>query len=267
MARRERPGQQHRRGHRGGAILQHRAIWSLRLPKRRLTGGTLIAGAFTLLLVGAQHWVAEFWSWQMLWWMRALELPGQFEPAVVRAPNWLSLPAPLIDVQLPAFGPLSAVLHALVAVAVWQLAGRLPDSAKPGAYLLRFAVLIHGAAALYFMAWPASFAHPLLGHIAGGLRQSWMLMLLAPWLHLCTYYLFPFPAWQNVALTALTLLFLLVLAPLQYATHAAVIYLLGLIMMPLLYLLFGVMVPILGFVALYGWGMSWHDPAREPREA
>ena len=267
MARRDRPSQLPRHGHRGGAILQHRAIWSLRLPKRRLAGGTLIALAYTLLLAGGQPWVAEFWGQQMVWWMHALELPGKFVAATVGTPNLLSLPVPVIDLRLGAFGPLGAALHALAAMAVWWLAGWLPDSAKPAAYLLRFAVLIHIASAAYFLLWPASFPRGLMGHVAGGLRQSWLLMLLTPWLHLCTYYLFPFPAWQDAALTALTLLFLLFLAPLQYTAHLAVLHLFGLIMLPLLYLLFGSMLPILGFVALYGWGMSWHDPARAPQEA
>jgi hypothetical protein len=92
-------------------------------------------------------------------------------------------------------------------------------------------------------------------------------MVLTPWLHLCTFYLFPFALWQRFALTALTLAFLFLLAPLQYATHAALVYQLGLMVLPLLHLLFGVMVPILGFVALYGWGMSWHNPESSQKEA
>ena len=148
-----------------------------------------------------------------------------------------------------------------MAAAVWWVAGWLPDFAKPGAYLLRFAVLLHAAAVIYFLCWPASFQHSLMGHVAGGLRQSWALMLVTPWLHYFTFYLLPFAAWQDAALTALTLLYLSILAPLQYATHAALLHLSGPVLMPLLYMLFGVMVPILGIVALYGWGMSWRDPA------
>ena len=256
-----------RRGHRGGAILPHRSIWSLQLPERRLTDGVLIALAVTLALAWLQPWIATFWGEQLVWWMHALELPGQFAGAVIGETALFSIPVPMIDVQsrdTSAFGPAA---HALAAVAVWALAGWLPDSAKPAAFLLRFGVLIHAASVLYFLLWPASFPHSMIGHTGGGLRQTWALMLLTPWLHLCTYYLFPFAVWQRVALTALTLMFLFVLAPLQYASHAALLYQFGLILMPLLHLLFGVMVPILGFVALYGWGMSWHDPSQAPQEA
>ena len=250
------------RGHRGGAILPHRSIWSLRLPKHRLAGGLAIALAFTALLFVLQPGVAQAWARQMVWWMNALALPGQFEMPVETQPNLFSLPVPMIDLRLQDIGLAGAGVHALAAVALWLVAGWLPDSAKPAAFLLRFAVLIHAAAIAYFVFWPGRFPHSLSSHVAGGLRQSWALMLLTPWLHLCTFYLFPFAVWQRVAVTAVTLLFLFVLAPLQYASHAALLYLLGLIALPLLYLLFGVMVPILGLVALYGWGMSWHDPAQ-----
>ena len=258
--------QPQRPDHRGGLVLPHRSIWSLRLPKRRLACGLLIALAFTLLLALGEQAIAAAWALQLVWWMQALDLPGQFTLPPAGTASLFSLPVPLIDVHLRDAGMPATATHGLAAVVLWALAGWLPDSAKPAAYLLRFALLIHAAAILYFLCWPARFPHPLSSHIEGGLRQCWSLMLVTPWLHLCTYYLFPFAAWQRVALTAVTLLFLFVLAPLQFASHAALVYLLGAIMMPLLFLLFGVMVPLLGLVALYGWGMSWHDPARFAQE-
>ena len=259
--------QAQRPGHRGGPGVLHRSIWSLRLPKRRLACGLLIALAFTLLLTLGKQEIAAVWAQQLIGWMQALGLPGQFTPAAAGPSGLFSLPVPLIDVQLRDLGRLATATHALAALAVWALAGWLPDRAKPVTYLLRFAVLIHTASIVYFWYWPARFLHPLSSHIEGGLRQAWALMLVTPWLHLCMYYLFPFAVWRRVALTAATLLFLFVLTPLQYATHAALVYQLGLIMSPLLYMLFGVMVPMLGLVALYGWGMSWHTPSRSAQEA
>ena len=251
-----------RPGQRGSAGLQHRSIWSLRLPKRRLAGGLLIALGFTLLLALAKHEIATAWGRQLIAWMHALEVPGMFVPDDAASTDMFSLPVPLIDVQLRDLGMLAIAAHALAALLIWVLSGWLPDAARPLSYLLRFAVLIHAAAIVYFWFWPASFPHPLSNHVAGGLRQSWALMLVTPWLHLCMYYIFPFAVWQGVALTTVTLLFLFVLTPLQYACHAALVYGLGPIMSPLLYMLFGVMVPMLGLVALYGWGMSWGSPSR-----
>ena len=264
------------RGHRGGAILQHRSIWSLHLPWHRLAVGLLIALGFTGLLALLQAPLAAFWDWQILAWLQGLGLggpAGATDPATDLATNLatdltdaslFSLPLPQVDLAMSDLGNVGLAAHALACVALWVAAGWLPDAAKPGAYVLRFAVLIHGASVLYFGLWPGSFTHTLGGHVSAGLRQSWMLLLLTPWLHLCTYYLFPFPLWQRLAVTGVTLLYLALLAPLQYTTHALLLVLAGPVLMPLLHLLFGVMVPILGLVALYGWGMSWHDPHRKP---
>ena len=227
------------RGHRGGAILPHRSIWRLRWAPRRLVGGVLIALFFTAVLGFGQTAVATLWGQQMVWWMQALALSGQFALPDLAGIGLLAMPVPLIDLRLADPRPLALAGHALACAGLWLVAGWLPDSAKPGAYLLRFAVLIHSASLLYFWLWPARFPHSLISHIGGGLRQSWVLMLLTPWLHLFTYYLFPFAVWQRLLLTALTLTYLALLAPLQYASHAALL------------------------VALYGWGMSWHDPARD----
>ena len=251
------------RGHRGGAILPHRAIWRLHWAPRRLVGGMLIALFFTAVLGFGQTAVATLWGEQMVWWMQALALPGQFALPDLTGLHLLAMPVPLIDPRLADPRPLALTGHALACISLWLAAGWLPDSAKPGAYLLRFAVLIHSASLLYFWLWPASFPHSLINLIGGGLRQTWVLLLLTPWLHLFTYYLFPFAVWQRLLLTTLTLAYLALLAPLQYTSHVALLMALGTVTMPLLHLLFGVMVPILGLVALYGWGMSWHDPARE----
>jgi hypothetical protein len=266
MSRKTRPSHlhMHRSGHRGGRILPHRSIFSLQLPLHRLGVGLLIALGCTALLALAQPLVEQAWGAQMVWWMQGLGLAGQFQPTMPGDADLFSLAVPLIDVLLPDVGPAALTVHALIAVALWISAGWLPDPAKPAAYLLRFAVIIHATAIVYFLLWPGSFPHSGISHAAGGLRQNWALMLLTPWLHLCTYYLFPFAFWQRVAVTAATVLFLFVLTPLQYASHAALLSVLGLVAMPVLHLLFGVMVPILGLVALYGWAMSWYDPAPVP---
>ncbi len=253
------------RGHRGGEILPHRSIWSLQLPRTRLWSGALLAAAFTLLLAALQPWIASVWSAELTWWMHALELPGQFEAARIGARDLVSMPVPMIDVRLRDMSAAAMGLHAVAAVALWIGSGWLPDGLRPAAFLLRFAVLIHAMAIGYFLLWPASFPHSLSSHVAGGLRQIWALMLLTPWLHLCIHYLFPFAAWQRAALTATTLLFLFVLAPLLFASHTALLHALGVVAMPVLHLLLGVMVPIVGFVALYGWAMSWgRGPAPDP---
>ena len=246
-----------RMGHRGKVILPHRAIGQLDSPAARLAIGGGIAGLFTLALLALRGPIAAGWSATLVSWLQALNLAGLNVIAAAPAEDWMSLSLPTIE--LPLLPPESGipVLQVGLIVACWWLAGRLPDAAKPGAYLLRFAALIHGLSIAYFSLWPGSFLHSLPEHTGNGFRQTWALMLLTPWIHVATYYVFPFPLRHGLLLTLLTLAYLLVLTPLQYASHAALLYHLGLVFMPLFYLLFGAMLSILGFVALYGWAMSW----------
>jgi hypothetical protein len=249
-----------KRGHLGGAIPQHRAISRLHLPLQRLWIGVALAIALTLLLVWLRPWVAQAWAVEIVWWMQALELLGHFDALGRGGDGVLALAVPFIEVQQVSPDGWVPVWHGLVALCVWWATGRMSDAAKPVAYLLRFAVMIHGAAVVFFIFWPASFPHSVDLHTGSGLRQAWHLMLLAPWIHLATYYLFPFAFWQRCWLTVLTWIFLFVLTPLQYSLHVALVQHMGLVVMPLLHLLFGVMLDIIGFVALYGWAMGWSRP-------
>lgn len=255
------------RGHLGGTIQQHRAIWRLRLPWSRVLGSVALAMVLSALMLWLRPWIALAWGTEMVWWMRALDLPGRFEIMDSGAEGLLALPVPLINVQLRAHDAGGALWQGLGVGLLWWCMGWLPDEAKPVAFFVRLAALVHGAAVLFFVFWPASFVHSLNAHVSSGLRQAWYLMLLTPWVHLATYYLFPFAMWQRGLLSLLTMLFLFVLTPLQYALHTALIARFGLIAMPLLHLLFGVMLAIIGFVALYGWAMGWRGPGQVPDAA
>ena len=241
----------------GRTVLLHRAIGQVHSPAQRMTLGAAIAVLFTALLLLMHADIATAWGNVLSATLRALDLAGLTIWPAQRADGWFSLAVPLVELPAQPQSPGLLMVHACVVALLWWVAGLLPDAGKPGAYLLRFAMLIHGMSVLYFWFWPGSFLHSVPEHTANGLRQTWSLLLLTPWLHLGTYYLFPFPLRQGVALTAITLVYLIVLAPLQYALHAALLHHLGLVVMPLLYLLFGAMLDILGFVALYGWAMSW----------
>jgi hypothetical protein len=235
----------------------HRSMASLPLLLGRVFTGVLLALAFMGLLAWLRPWVADAWMAQFQWWMSALDIPMTATVQMGAAlPMWL-LPVASFELHVPDTDPLTPWMHGLGAVAVWWASARLPDAARPGGYLLRFAVVLHACAIAYFLFWPNSFPHSLYDHTVGGFRQFWVLMLLTPWLHLLIYYLLPFVWWCRIGLTTITLIYLGLLTPLLFAAHAALIHLLGLIVMPLLALLGGLMVAIIGIVALYGWGMSW----------
>lgn len=249
------------RGQDGRAILPHRSIWRLELPLRRIAGGIALAAALSLGLFALRDTIAAGWAIVLVGWLQALGLPGHFDVAPRGDISWFGIALPLIDLRPLPQHDLALPLHAAATAAAWWLGGRLPDAFRPGGYLLRFAALIHGASVAFFAFRAASFPHSLVGHTAEGLRQAWALMLITPWVHLVTYYLFPVAPRQRFLLTLFTLAWLAAAAPLVYTLHAVLLHHLGLVVMPLLQLLFGVMVLIIGFVALYGWAMSWPDDA------
>ena len=135
----------HRDDGRGSAgIPMHRSISSLRLPWYRIGLGVGIAMLFSLALIALHPAIEAAWGAQMVWWMRALELAGQFEPALTADHELFLLAAPLIEPQLPESAWPVLARHALATLAVWVGSGWLPESARPATYLLRFAALIHG---------------------------------------------------------------------------------------------------------------------------
>jgi hypothetical protein len=251
-------GELGRRGHRGGRILLHRSIWGLQLPPGRLWRSSALALGLTALLLGAREAIGRLWSTALLGWLHALALPGRYqlaEPGAADRPWQIAVPQVQLSLNTPQ--DLTLVANAAAVALLWWAAAKLPDAFRPGMYLLRLCVLIHGCSVAFFALWPEHFPHSVQEHLADGFQQCWSLMLLAPWIHLGTFYLFSVSWGQRLALTLLTWAYLLVLAPLLYALHALVISVCGLLAMPLLHLMGGVLVAIVGIVALYGWAMSW----------
>jgi hypothetical protein len=255
------------RGHLGGTIAQHRAMWRQSLPLGRVLQSGLLALAFTGLLLWLRPWVGLAWGGELLWWMRGLRLVGYFAPGDARTAGAFGMVVPVIAPELPLPSAFSPMLHGAVLLLLWWCTGWVSDAAKPLAFFVRLGVLVHAASVVFFMFWSGSFTHHVAGHVGSGLRQTWYLMLATPWIHLLTYYLFPFAAWQRALLTATTLAYLFVLAPLQYALHVALVWHVGLILLPVLNLMFGVMLPVVSVVALYGWAMGWRKRGAEASHA
>ncbi|MDQ5896289.1 MAG: hypothetical protein QG612_375 [Pseudomonadota bacterium] len=249
-------GELRHHGHRGGRIAMHRSIWGLQLPHRRLLKSLLLALLLTGVLLLLREPLAELWSLQLLWWMDHLELAGRFPAALRHGDLPFMIATPAIDFFAETPDPRTLAFNAIGVVALWWASGLLPDAGRPAMYLLRLVAIIHGSAVLFFAVWPASFPHTVREHIGHGLQQCWALMLLAPWIHLPTLWLFDISWWVRLGTTLLTWAWLVLLAPLLYATHALVLHHAGLLAMPLLQLLFGVMIAIIGFVAIYGWAVS-----------
>ncbi len=142
-------------------------------------------------------------------------------------------------------------------LAIFALSFSIGDQYVPLRYLLRLVVMIQSTALFCFAVFPATFPYTATSHIHDGLLLTALLLVLIPWLHALTYYVFGFSVFQKIALTSLTLIYFLVLAPVQYLLHAWLLHHLSLVLLPILYLLFGVLLDMLMLVALYAWAMSW----------
>ena len=256
-------GELHPRGTQDAAASRR----GLRLPRERLAQALLLALALTGLLLLLRPFIATLWADELVWWITRMELSGQASAHLDPAELPFLIATPQVQLFIDAPSTAALMYNAIAVVALWWLAGLLPDAARPAGLLLRAGCVIHGAAVLFFWRWPASFPHAVGEHIGHGLQQCWLLMLLAPWLHLAIHWLHDVGWHHRLTLTLLTWLYLFLLAPLLYATHALVLHAGGLLAMPLLHLMFGVVVAVIGIVALYGWAMSWSTvtPPRLPR--
>ncbi len=274
-----------RRGHRGGAIRPHRALWHVELPAGRVAGALALALAWSLALMALRPLLSQAWSALMLGMLQPLALPGRFAPAPDSPPadaarwlhspqalvDWLAstpwaMPVPQLALQLPATGTPALAAYAVLVLLAWLVAGRLPQALRALADLLRLVALVLMATLAVLAVSADGLAHGAAEHLGGGLRQMWWLMLATPWLHLVIHYLLPWRWRDRLALTAMTLAWLALLAPLLYTSHALALALLGSAVLPLLHLLGGLLPALAGVVALYTWAMGWaaartdHDP-------
>lgn len=239
----------------------HRAVRRLDFPATRWLTLLLLPPLFNALFWCLRDDIGAGWQAFFALWLAWLDLPGTITMEVVRLPADLVLRLPVPHV--PAVVPDTTIWLATLAATVAILAAsfRIGDQYVPLRYLLRLVVVIQITALLCFAIFPATFPYTANSHMRDGLLLSTLLLVITPWLHALIYYVFGFSLLQKVALTGLTLIYFLVMAPVQYLLHAWLLHHLSLMALPILYLLFGVLLDMLMLIALYAWAMSW--PCRE----
>jgi hypothetical protein len=90
-----------------------------------------------------------------------------------------------------------------------------------------------------------------------------MIVPLTPIVLGFTYYLFDFSLGRKIGLTAMLMIHLIVLIPMQYVLHAWVMYHASLLFLPLLFFVAGIPLNVLVFIAFYSWGFSWKNNLQE----
>ena len=235
----------------------HRSLAKLRFPRARWLHVTLLPAALSAAVWVASDELVQVWAWLLNRGIAMLGLNGVVQALATHRLRWDSPAMVLADI--PAAAPSSGQLIAggLIAAALLLLSFIVRAERVPTRYVLRALTLCHGSAVLFFGLFSARLPYSLDDHVAAGLTMAWMFMLLIPWMHAASFYVFGFGVWRKLALTVMTLLHLALFVPAQYLFHIAVVQTYSLLQLPLLYLLAGVLLDVFVFIGMYAWAMSW----------
>ena len=243
-------------GFRGSRIPIHRSIRSITFPRSRFLVILLLPLLFNIIFWLTLNPLLAAWQAFFEFWVAKLNLEGSVG---VRVHELAGISLSLPDLQLAARAADSFMWWAMLASDLLALAlsFTLRGTLLPLSYLIRFLVLIQVTALIFFAIWPDGFPYDVANYTGGALTTALVLMVIIPWVHALTYYIFNFSLPQKFALTTLTLAFIAIATPFQYALHAYIICKFSLLVLPGLYFIFGILLDVLVFVALYGWAMSW----------
>ena len=243
------------RGHRGGVIAMHRALTHFRL------GPMNVIASISLFLLFSTIWLAALPRLCLIW-NRALALGLGMLPLNARLDvaerhfRFLHLRIPYLRLEpiLPDLQTwsLACAVTLLLFAGTFFLSKRL----VPLIYLARGVLLIQTSSLIYFALWPTSFPHTPDSYMEALITAGIGLITVVPLLFGLTYYIFDLGLLRKAALTAMTMLHLVIFLPFQVLAQAMVLQK-TVLFMPVLYIVFGMPVQVLIIIAFYSWGMTW----------
>ena len=248
------------RGSAGRAIKMHRAMRTMELQRGDILSAFLLPVIFDAMLALFTPTLIEFWHNVVAWWVSWLGYDvavgarmTDLGPVDIWFPN--------IEFAVSAPTPLIWWVTLIITVVTWLVTLVIPrDRYLPLIYLLRALVLLQWSALAFFGFFPASIPTEMHSYMSSGLASAYILIMLVPWIHGLTFYVFDFGIARKVLLTVITLAYLMIFAPLQYTLHAVILNSLSVLFLPMLYILMGTFLNIYLFISFYGWGMSWLPP-------
>ena len=242
----------------GRRIQPHRALLHFDFTLARLLAMFVLPLAFTLVTLLAWPLVQQFWGGVISLVASQLGASlslGQYDSAVS---IWSHIPYPLVQAGLPSTAQWWVGM--VISAALLLGPSLLPSRMMPLAYLARFVGALQLLTQLYFLFWAADFPHRAGPSAATMMQSTWILMLVTPWLFGLIYNIFDFSLWRKIALSAMAVLYLLLLAPLQFSLAAVVMAEFSLLWHPLIYLLGTTLLQLILLLGLYAWAMSWPRP-------
>jgi hypothetical protein len=255
-----------RRGVRGGVIPQHRAMVGLRLSPLIGLELLLVPALVTLTTVLLIPELLDAWRSFFGWMLRALHLPGNVESRVVTLFGGLSFALPLLTVQSPWPTHAELLAHGAAVLVVVGVSFLLRPTLLPLTYLLRALATIHATSVAFFLFARQPFPYPLPQYASDFLLCGLVVLAVAPFLLGLTFFIFGVPLVEKLVLSVLLVAHLAVLLPLQLMVHVYLAHRGSLVVVPLLFIALGLLLDILVFVSLYGWGMSWLSTGERRRE-
>lgn len=243
-------------GHHGTRIRLHRSLDSLHFRRPGLLTLLLLPIVVTAVFVIGYNELLSGWEWVLRLGIERLSIPGSVERVTVPMP-WFSIP--VLTVSVSSWYPDAFVwwTTAAMVAAVMLASLHLPDWALPLTYILRAGCVLQAISLFVFGVSPASFPYNAPQHLRDCFGLGVAMIGLVPWLHALTYYVFDFGIPQKIALSALSMVFLICYLPVKILVHAYILDRFSLLFMPILFLVLSVAIDVFVLIALYSWGMSW----------
>ena len=250
------------RGYRGGFISRHRALlFSPMNPTKIFSSALLVAASLGIYYI-ALHWIAGFWNGVIWFWTDALSIAER--TGMVGYELWgISFNVPYLQATAGLPTTLLWWIGVAFTLALVIVSLLLPRRFIPISYFIRIVALFQGCSQLFFAFWPEAFPYSAGGYIHTMLIAGLMIVPLTPIVLGFTYYLFDFSLGRKIGLTAMLMIHLIVLIPMQYVLHAWVMYHASLLFLPLLFFVAGIPLNVLVFIAFYSWGFSWKNNLQE----
>ena len=238
----------------GNAILMHRSLRVLNFPAKRWVDVLVLPLVGSLMFLLIWPYLAEVWSDCLTSSLSSIFPDAEFSPYTVwfsDAPLWI----PRLDAAIP--GVLQwwiGLGFCLICVGLMMIRS---SHWTPVRYTAGFLGVLQITSQVFFLFSTDGLPYDIFKLLASEIETAATVILMMPWLLAATFNIFPFSTWHKAKLLALSMGYLCVLTPIQFACHGVILGWGSMLWMPMLWFVFGFAISILTVIGWYSWAMSW----------